>query len=402
MGRTIEALEKGRPTVERDGTLFTRVPKPRKTIMSVFGPVTYKRHRYRRASSSSVVPVDEQVGLVADTFTQSAGELGVFLYSQLPAHACHEVCQRFGGMSLTPSTLQRLARETADAWEEVRGEALEDIRAAEGIPEGAVGACVSLDGVMVPLRDETNGSLTTRYREASCGTVSWYDGGGERLVTTALGRMPEKYKATLKEQLEEEVAHVRRTAPHIDIVAVADGAHDNWRWLDGITENALLDYWHVCQHVAKAGDAIADKGKAWYRRQKDILLDDLEGADKVLRSLRHYQRTAKTAADGETLREVVTYFENNRRRMAYKRWRDLSRPIGSGVVEAANKSLVTRRMKLSGQRWNIEGGQAVLTWRALHQSGRFDAAWKHVTARLNPHSWAGAANDNGTRYRAAA
>ena len=50
--------------------------------------------------------------------------------------------------------------------------------------------------------------------------------------------------------------------------------------------------------------------------------------------------------------------------------------IGSGVVEAANKTLVTQRMKRSGMRWRIVGGQAVLTFRALIKSGRFERAWK--------------------------
>ena len=49
--------------------------------------------------------------------------------------------------------------------------------------------------------------------------------------------------------------------------------------------------------------------------------------------------------------------------------------IGSGVVEAANKILVTQRMKRSGMRWRIQGGQAVLTVCALIKSGRFDRAW---------------------------
>ena len=45
-------------------------------------------------------------------------------------------------------------------------------------------------------------------------------------------------------------------------------------------------------------------------------------------------------------------------------------PIGSGVVEAACKTLATERMKRSGMRWRQAGGQAILTFRALHQSTR--------------------------------
>ena len=50
-------------------------------------------------------------------------------------------------------------------------------------------------------------------------------------------------------------------------------------------------------------------------------------------------------------------------------------PIGSGVVEATCKTLVTQRLKRSGMRWRHPGGQAILTLRALVQSLRFDQAW---------------------------
>ena len=45
--------------------------------------------------------------------------------------------------------------------------------------------------------------------------------------------------------------------------------------------------------------------------------------------------------------------------------------IGSGVVEAANKTQVTERLKWSGIRWGLEGGQEVLTFRSLVKSDRF-------------------------------
>ena len=73
-------------------------------------------------------------------------------------------------------------------------------------------------------------------------------------------------------------------------------------------------------------------------------------------------------------------------------YRDLSEQgvaIGSGVVEAANKTLVTQRMKRSGMRWRIVGGQAVLTVRALIKSGRFDRAWAGLLGDVDTP-----ANDN--------
>ena len=61
--------------------------------------------------------------------------------------------------------------------------------------------------------------------------------------------------------------------------------------------------------------------------------------------------------------------------------------IGSGVVEAANKVLVNQRMKRAGMRWSIEGGQNILTFRALIRSGRFDQVWEAMVGTC-------AANDN--------
>ena len=67
--------------------------------------------------------------------------------------------------------------------------------------------------------------------------------------------------------------------------------------------------------------------------------------------------------------------------------------IGSGLVEAACKTLVAQRLKLSGMRWGL-GAQAILTARGWDQSDRFDEAWAllaahyqtevHVLARVIP------------------
>lgn len=81
----------------------------------------------------------------------------------------------------------------------------------------------------------------------------------------------------------------------------------------------------------------------------------------------------------KALKQELAYFRRNRWRMDYAQLRAQNLPIGSGVVGAACKTLVTQRMKRSGQRWSINGGQAILTFRALAQSERFDGAWKLVS-----------------------
>jgi len=66
--------------------------------------------------------------------------------------------------------------------------------------------------------------------------------------------------------------------------------------------------------------------------------------------------------------------------MRYAAYKAESLPIGSGVIEAACKTLVTQRMKNSGMRWGHEGGQAILTLRSWAQSERFDRAWALIAS----------------------
>ena len=66
--------------------------------------------------------------------------------------------------------------------------------------------------------------------------------------------------------------------------------------------------------------------------------------------------------------------ENQRERMDYAHYQELGLPIGSGVVEAACKTLAAQRLKLSGMSWG-DGVQGILTIRSLQQSGRWERAW---------------------------
>ena len=60
--------------------------------------------------------------------------------------------------------------------------------------------------------------------------------------------------------------------------------------------------------------------------------------------------------------------------MSYAALRKRGLPIGSGVIEAACKTVVGQRLKLSGMRWGDDGAQAILTPRGWVQSDRFDEA----------------------------
>ena len=163
--------------------------------------------------------------------------------------------------------------------------------------------------------------------------------------------------------------------PDLHVVTVADGARDNWRYLDALAAQgtAIVDFYHAGEHLKSGLDACYGegdaKGRAQYEKLRHLLRHDCAGVEKVIRSLNHLRRTHP---GNKRIAEVLGYLRNNRHRMGYAEAKARHLPIGSGVVEAACKTLVTQRLKRSGMRWRHAGGQAILTLRALIQSGRFD------------------------------
>ena len=81
----------------------------------------------------------------------------------------------------------------------------------------------------------------------------------------------------------------------------------------------------------------------------------------------------------EELRQVIVYYTNNKNRMRYAYQLKHNLPYGSGVTEAACKTLIKQRMCLSGSRWKEDGASCVLALRTLKLTkGRWQQFWKYV------------------------
>jgi hypothetical protein len=75
--------------------------------------------------------------------------------------------------------------------------------------------------------------------------------------------------------------------------------------------------------------------------------------------------------------KAYRYQRRHSRWMAYPRPRRQGLPIGSGVTEAACKTVFTQRLKRSGMRWRRDSGQVIVDLRVLHLSG----IWAEVVRR---------------------
>ena len=61
--------------------------------------------------------------------------------------------------------------------------------------------------------------------------------------------------------------------------------------------------------------------------------------------------------------KLLTYLTNNKKRINYGKFIKDGLLIGSGAIESANRDVIQKRMKLSGQRWTIQGAKQMLNLR---------------------------------------
>ena len=75
------------------------------------------------------------------------------------------------------------------------------------------------------------------------------------------------------------------------------------------------------------------------------------------------------------VQEAINYLAEQARneRTGYAEARRNNLPIGTGITEAAAKTLVGVRMKRAGARYSQHGGQTIMLFRSAVLSGRFDA-----------------------------
>lgn len=399
LGDAFERIDDHGDTLEVDGRTYRKVDATRGQAMTMFGPVGYDRARYRPSGAgASVFPTERVLGLTESSLTPAAAGLSLYLMANLSARESADAWVRLCGSGPSTSSLIQLTTEAGRRFEDCSGDLLAELRSEEEVHEDATALLVSLDGVMVRMNAETvdGSAVDAGWREASSGLVSLLDADGNMVQTSYFGRLPEQGKLSLKAQVSQEAFHWLGRKEDLTVVAIADGARDNWAFLDTFSPDVvLLDFFHAAQHLKVAADAAfgpdSAEGEAWFEKWRHVLRHDPKGANKVIDALRYLSRKGKGTAD--IVRELG-YFRNNRKRMNYSEVADAGYPIGSGAVEAANKVLVSTRMKRSGQRWSRDGGQGVLTYRSLLRSDRFDRAWAVIARSWQQWKPPTAVNDN--------
>lgn len=391
----LERLDVDADGVEVDGERFRRRPgKTTGRYMTSMGMVEVQRSTYRARGGHggrTIAPLELRLGFVDGHWTLAAAEIGSAFMAAVPSEASASLLRMASGMQPSASHLDRLPKRISEVWETHR-ESLEaavrtfektDLPAVEEVARVAV----SLDGIMVPMKDaprerspDKQASGPKGHREVGCASLTMYDAEGRRLHTIRFGRMPEKHKVTLHHQMQAELDSLVERYPTASLAVIADGAPDNWRILDAIIDETgrpcerVLDYWHAVEHfdLALKKARVSKQARSEWRR---AVRDDDDGVERLIAELGTH--VAKSTGDRRAVIErEFEYLVKHADRMDYPRLKAENCPIGSGVQEGVCKSLVADRMKCSGMTWLQVGGQAILTSRGWAQSGRLGHAWQ--------------------------
>ena len=207
---------------------------------------------------------------------------------------------------------------------------------------------------------------------------------GERQHSIYVAGSPEYGKSKFIKNFEKEIENIKSIYPDATYIGIADGAHTNWKFLKNKTDMQITDFYHATEYLAKYSKAIFAKNQE--NKRKDWLdaacheLKHTHGTVDIL--LKEFELSLNnkklSSAKKEVISSIITYFTNQKSRMQYAQYIASNLPIGSGITEAACKTIVKHRLCSSGMRWKDKGASVVLKLRCLDKSNRWELFWNKI------------------------
>lgn len=354
---------------------LTSKGKVAKRYETPYGAVDIERHVYQTSTGGKTYcPLDEKARIITSS-TPRFAKMITHKYASASAREVSEDLEKNHGRSVARSFLQNIvevvgsiAQATEETWM-YETPLQNDLVSTIGI---------SLDGTCILMRKEG-------YREAMAGTISLYNPQGERLHTIYFGASPEYGKQKFLERFEREIYNIKLQYPNATYVGIADGARINWEFLENHTAYHVLDFYHATEYLADVARAVHPhryaypKQKAWLDDACHRLKHNRNAAEDLLKEMLGISQENLSSDIKTKLQAAITYFKNQKKRMHYDHYRELNLPIGSGVTEAACKTLVKQRLCQSGMKWGEKGARLVLCLRALVcTAGRFEQFWERI------------------------
>lgn len=374
-GELLQRFDTDGSAIQIGTTKLTSKGQVEKAYQTPYGETRITRHVYQTPKGGATFCPLETNARILNSATPRLAKMISHKYSKLSVDEVKTDLQSNHGRALSRGYIQKVS-ETVGVLAQAKEEQWHYATPLLDTP--VVTVSLGLDGTTIYLREQG-------YRETMVGTIVLYDGKGERLHTTYIGASPEYGKSVFKQRMQREIKHIKKLYPDALYIGVADGAVDNWSFLNPHTSKQVTDFWHACEYLAQAADAIFPTKKeqlekrAWLDERCHKLKHLKGAATRILKELTQKIPGIHSKRRLQMLHKAVSYFTHQKSRMNYYAMVEQGLPIGSGVTEAACKMIVKQRLCQSGMKWNEKGASIILSLRTLERSSRWEQFWGKVS-----------------------
>jgi hypothetical protein len=288
----------------------------------------------------------------------------------------------FTHTSTKESTAQRLTETIGLAYEAVQLAEVERIeRDWPEVEPGPDKLILSLDGAFVPLlHGEWTEVKTLVVGEVAQPRVV----DGKPVISTHshsyFSRVAEaeQFQRLTLGELYRRGVEIAET-----VASVSDGAE----WIQGFIDfhvpgaRRILDFPHAAQRICQIGEALLGAEHASLRAWQQRQLHDLKhhNGEQVLERVRSLAAGRQTL---EVVAENLAYLEKRVAQMEYAAFQREGWPIGSGLVESANKVVVEARLKGAGMHWSRASVNPMVALRTAVCNDRWEEAWQQSAAHI--------------------
>jgi len=352
---------------------FTSKGTIKKEYETPYGKINIERHVYQGSNGGNTYcPLDQSARIIRSA-TPKLSKMIANKYSRSSVDEVKSDFYENHSRSLSRPHIQDVAEAVGKA-------AIDREESWSYVPkleEEIATISIGMDGAMMLMRDDG-------YREAMSGTIAFYNHAGTRLHTDYIAAAPEYGKEKFFSRMSREILRVKKHYPNIHYVGIADGASDNWTFLEKHTTTQITDFYHASEYLTSTSQAIFKNNQEkerveWLEQHCHNLKHDKNAAINQLKEFKDIRRQTKlSATNREKIDAAVTYFTNQGDRMKYFDYRKNNLPIGSGVTEAACKTIIKQRLCRSGMRWKDRGASIVISLKCLIQSKRWEQFWGKI------------------------
>jgi hypothetical protein len=387
--------------VRRDGKDFEFKGNRCQSIHGLFGVIEYKRAYYvcSQKGGGSYTPVDEKLGIGkkhtpgCNYFMSLFTSQGVY---QKSIARFHEIFRPAAKDLISMRKVLDMDYELGERLEGVRQEEIERVYEKgeeiekEDVVEGMMAVSVDATKVREKLGQEITSGGRKRYKigfkDAKIAVVSevrWNKMREEAKCVNSTYVSAEEHADDFFKRIWVEMNRRSNDLSRQPIAFLGDGAEWIWNRTGDLSNEMslfILDFYHASEHLADICKVLygEETQEFWqyFKRWKDLFYRGK--VQKVIDQLREIMRGTRKQSTLESLLGAIKYFEDNKEKMHYDKYRKMKLPIGSGTVESACKNVIGGRLKSGGMTWSPSGADGMLQIRSSVESGRFYSDFKQT------------------------